>query len=152
MFVPGDGILAAALERQPNLIGEALDRRVIVVTPSSLFALCKAVAYGWRVEGQAANAKQIAEVGRELHDRVGVIAKYAIELGSSLNKAVERYNDFAGSLERNVLTSVRRLEKLSASHPDKPLPEIESLDARTRPLAKLASPAGEDDTSPPRLS
>jgi len=151
MFVPGDGILAAALERQPNLIGEALDRRVILVTPSSLFALCKAVAYGWRVEGQAANAKLIADAGRELHDRVGLIAKYAIDLGGSLNKAVEKYNDFAGSLERNVLTSAKRLEKLSASHPDKPLPEIESLDARTRPLTKLAPP--EDEAAvPPRLS
>jgi DNA recombination protein RmuC len=147
MFVPGDGILALALDRQPNLIGEALDKRVIVVTPTSLFALCKAVAYGWRAEGQAANARAIADAGRELHDRVSKIASYAIDLGGALDKAVERYNQFAGSLERNVLTSAKRLEQLSAAHPDKTLPEMRVLDGRTRPLSKLAPPT--DEAGPP---
>ena len=77
---------------------------------------------------------RIAEAGRELHDRVSLIAKYAIELGGSLDKAVEKYNQFAGSLERNVLSSAKRLEQLAASHPDKAIPELPSLESSARPL------------------
>ena len=147
MFVPGDGFLAAALDRQPDLLNEAMRQKVVIVTPTTLFALCKAVAYGWRADDQAANAKQIAEAGRELHKRIGVIAQYAAKLGRSLNDSVDHYNDFVGSLERNVLTQAKRFETLSA-HSDKPLAEPSALDARTRPLLKLAVVEDEAEAIP----
>ena len=82
MFIPGDGYLAAALERMPDLMSEAMDKRVLIVTPTTLFALCKAVAYGWRVEEQSKNANQIVELGRELYKRIVDMGGHAAQLGS----------------------------------------------------------------------
>jgi len=139
MFVPGDGFLAAALERTPELMTEAMDRRVLLVTPTTLFALCKAVAYGWRVEDQAKSAALIANLGRELYKRIAVMAEHAHRLGRSLDDSVRRYNQFAGSLESQVLTQARRFEELSADHEGKQIPELATLDTTVRPLSKLAA-------------
>ena len=96
MFVPGDGFLAAALDRLPDLMTEAMDKRVLLVTPTTLFALCKAVAYGWRVEEQTANAAQVVQLGRELYKRVSVLGGHAGALGKALEAAVGKYNAFVG--------------------------------------------------------
>lgn len=138
MFVPMDSALAAALDRAPDLMTEAMDRRVVIVTPSTLFALCKAVAYGWRVEDQAANARKIAELGRELHKRIAVMGGHAAGVGKALEAAVARYNGFVGSLETQVLTQARRFEDLQVDHQGKTIDELAGLDAAVRPLAKLA--------------
>lgn len=139
MFVPGDGFLAAALERTPDLMTEAMDRRVLLVTPTTLFALCKAVAYGWRVEDQARSAALIANLGRELYKRIAVMAEHAHRLGRSLDDSVRRYNQFAGSLESQVLTQARRFEELSADHEGKQIPELATLENTVRPLTKVAA-------------
>ncbi len=81
MFIPGDGLLAAALEYAPDLMTEAMDKKVIIVTPTTLFALCKAVAYGWRVEDQMKNANQIADLGRELYARLSVMGRPCVVHG-----------------------------------------------------------------------
>ena len=138
MFVPGDGFLAAALDRAPDLMTEAMDKRVIMVTPTTLFALCKAVAYGWRVEDQARNAEEIAGVGRELYKRLSVMGGHVHGMGEGLRRAVSKYNDFVGSLESQVLTQAKRFETLSVDHEGKSLPTLEPVDGSLRPLAKLA--------------
>jgi DNA recombination protein RmuC len=138
MFVPGDGFLAAALERMPDLMSEAMDRRVILVTPTTLFALCKAVAYGWRVEDQAKGAAKTAELGRELYKRLSVMGGHAASLGKALESAVGKYNSFVGSLESQVMTQARRFEDLAVDHEGKELPELEPVETAVRPLAKLA--------------
>jgi DNA recombination protein RmuC len=139
MFVPGDSILAAALDRAPDLMTEAMDKRVIIATPSTLFALCKAVVYGWRVEEQAANARHIAELGRELYKRIAVMGGHASSVGKALEAAVSRYNQFVGSLETQVLTQARRFEDLKVDHQGKAVEVIEPLDTAVRPLAKLST-------------
>lgn len=138
MFVPLDSALAAALDRAPDLMTEAMDRRVVVVTPSTLFALCKAVAYGWRVEEQAANAQKIADLGRELYKRIAVMGGHAGSLGKALEAAVARYNQFVGSLETQVLTQARRFEELKVDHEGREVAPLEPLDTAVRPLAKLS--------------
>ena len=140
MFVPGDGFLAAALDRMPDLMSEAMEKRVLLVTPTTLFALCKAVAYGWRVEEQAANADKIAVLGRELYKRISVMGGHAAGLGKALETAVTRYNAFVGSLETQVLTQARRFEDLAVDHEGKELPVLEPVETATRALAKLAAP------------
>jgi DNA recombination protein RmuC len=141
MFVPLDSALAAALDRAPDLMTEAMDRRVVIVTPSTLFALCKAVAYGWRVEEQAANARKIADLGRELYKRIAVMGAHAGAVGRSLEQAVGKYNQFVGSLETQVLSQARRFEDLKVDHEGREIPSLEALEAAVRPLAKLSEDA-----------
>ena len=137
MFVPGDGFLAAALDRLPDLMTEAMDKRVLLVTPTTLFALCKAVAYGWRVEEQAVNAGKIAEAGRDLHKRIGVMTRHVLKLGENLTRTVNSYNDFTGSLERNVLTQARRFETLAADSGQALPSEVPTVDEHVKALSKL---------------
>lgn len=146
MFVPSESAFACAVERYPTLVAEGWENRVAIVTPSAMFPLLRAVAYGWRAEDQAANAREIADAGRELHKRVSLIAKYAFDLGGALDKAVRHYNDFTASLERNVLTQAKKFEGLSAQS-DKILAELPTLDVATRPFTKL-SVSDEEPQSP----
>ena len=152
MFVPGDSFLAAALDRLPDLMTEAMDRRVLLVTPTTLFALCKAVAYGWRVEEQAKGAQQIADLGRELYKRIAVMGEHAQRLGKSLDDSVKRYNQFAGSLETQVLTQARRFEELSVDHEGRSVPELAPVETGVRELTKLASEMRSPERDPERTT
>lgn len=147
MFVPLDSALAAALDRAPDLMTEAMDRRVVIVTPTTLFALCKAVVYGWRVEEQAVNARHIADLGKELYKRISVMGAHAGAVGKALETAVGKYNQFVGSLETQVLTQARRFEDLKVDHQGRDVAELPPLESAVRPLAKLS----EDDPAPLRL-
>lgn len=144
MFLPGDGFLAAALEKAPGLMAEAMDRRVLIVTPTTLFALCKAVAYGWRVEGQAENAAQVAALGRELYKRLAVMGGHIADVGTALGRAVGKYNAFVGSLETQVLTQAKRFEDLNVDHQGAEIPALQPVETAIRPLAKLASAPPKD--------
>jgi DNA recombination protein RmuC len=148
MFVPLDSALAAALDRAPELMNDAMDRRVVIVTPTTLFALCKAVVYGWRVEEQAANAQKIADLGKELYKRISVMGAHAGSVGKALEAAVSRYNQFVGSLETQVLTQARRFEELKVDHQGKEVVELQPVEVAVRPLAKLTT----DETPPVRLA
>ena len=152
MFLPGDGYLAAALERQPNLLSEGMSQKVVVVTPTTLFALCKAVSYGWRVEDQAKGAEQIATLGRELYRRLAVMGGHVAGLGKSLEGAVTKYNAFVGSLESQVLTQARRFEELAVDHEGRELPQVQPVETLTRSLTKLALAAPEADEPPAALT
>jgi DNA recombination protein RmuC len=138
MFVPGDGFLAAALDRLPDLMSDAMVKRVLLVTPTTLFALCKAVSYGWRVEEQSANADKIAALGRELYKRLSVMGGHVGGVGKALEAAVGKYNLFVGSLETQVLTQARRFEDLAVDHEAKEIPVLEPIETAPRALAKLA--------------
>jgi DNA recombination protein RmuC len=147
MFVPLDSALAAALDRAPDLMTDAMERRVVIVTPTTLFALCKAVAYGWRVEEQAVNARKIAELGRELYKRISVMGEHATGVGRALTQAVDRYNRFAASLESQVLTQAKRFEDLKVDHEGKEISPLEAVESSVRPLTKLVVA----DSAPVRL-
>ena len=145
LFIPGDGFLAAALDRMPQLMNEAMDKKVIIVTPTTLFALCKAVAYGWRVEDQMKNASHIADLGRELYARLSVMGDHVHGLGGALGRAVEKYNAFVGSLESKVLTQARRFEELQVEHQGKPMPDLTAIEAQPKVANKLKSLQSADE-------
>lgn len=153
MFVPGDSFLVAALERAPDLMTEAMEKRVLLVTPTTLFGLCKAVAYGWRVEDQARNADEVAQLGKELYKRLSVMGGHVQGVGKALETAVGKYNSFVGSLEGQVLTQARRFEDLKVDHEGKELPALEAVETGVRQLAKLEGAQGRlaDPAAPPQL-
>jgi DNA recombination protein RmuC len=108
MFLPGESFYRVALEQDPRLIETSTDQRVVLASPMSLISLLLAVAVGWREEKVAESARAVNELGRELYDRLAVMAEHFTRLGTRLDGAVQAYNQTAGSLERRVLVSARR--------------------------------------------
>ena len=132
LFVPGESFLSAALEADPTLIEYAAQRRVVLATPTTLIALLKTVAHGWQHETLAVQARQIHELGRELHERLTRMSGHVDALGRSLNAAVGHYNQAVGSFESRVLVSARRFSELGVTDDDLPAPR--QLDAAARSL------------------
>jgi DNA recombination protein RmuC len=111
MFVPGEHFVAAALEEEPELWNFAFERRVLLATPTNLVAIARTIAQVWRQDGLAREAREIGRMGGELYDRLAVAADHLKRVGSGLNSAVDNYNKFVGSFERNVLSAGRRLRE-----------------------------------------
>lgn len=130
LFIPGESFYVAALEFEPDLFDFAAARQVIVVTPSTLLALAKAVAYGWRQEQATENAKKAAELGRELYSRLTTLGGHVEKMGKSLNSAVDAYNKMGSSLTSRVLPAARKFEDLQIAPPEKSVPEIENIEKR----------------------
>ena len=122
LFLPGETFFSAALEKDPTLIEAGVREKVILATPTTLIALLRAVAYGWRQESITANAKEISNLGRELYKRLGDMGANMTKLGRHLGQAVDSYNQSVGKLERRVLVSARKFKALDASNE-----EIEEL-------------------------
>jgi DNA recombination protein RmuC len=114
LFVPGENFLAAAAERDPNLFEDALASKVIITTPSTMVALAKSVAFGWRQESSAKNAQEIADLGRELYRRMAIMADHLGKVGDSIGQSVTRYNALLASVESRVLPQARKFKELGA--------------------------------------
>ncbi len=139
MFMPGENFYAAVLEHDREIFDFAAKNSVIIVTPSTLIALAKAVAYGWRQEQAARNAEQAVELGRELYQRLSVMTEHMSKVGSNLDKAVDSYNSLVGSYERKVMPQVRRFEELQIPADDRSVETPGELDVKARtPQPQLA--------------
>ena len=126
LFLPGDQFLSGALAERPDLLESALSQSVIIATPSTLIALLKAVAYGWRQSAVAHNAAQIRDLGQELYRRLSSFNGHLGRMGQRLATAVEAYNAAVGSLERGVLPQARRFGELGVTG-DAPLAPLEPI-------------------------
>jgi DNA recombination protein RmuC len=133
LFLPGETFFSAALEQDPTLIEGGVAERVILATPTTLIALLKAVAYGWRQEALAVNAAEISQLGKELHERLGTMGGHFARLGERLDKAVESYNSAMSSLETRVLVTARKFTQLESGGSEE-IPAAEPIEKQPRAL------------------
>jgi DNA recombination protein RmuC len=138
MFLPGETFFSAACRHDPSLIEFGVSQQVIPASPTTLIALLRAIAYGWRQERIARNAQEISDLGRQLHERVGTMAGHFEDLRRALDRAVESYNRTVGSLETRVLATARRFRELGVTTED--LPEGTTIEQTTRALGRGMSP------------
>lgn len=133
MFVPVEASVAVAAQRRTDLFDEGFSKNVVLATPSTLFALLRVVAFGWRQERMAESAEEVSALARDLHKRMAVLSGHWSTLGKRLDATVDAYNKTVGSLERNVLPQARRFEALGAGSKDEVV-ELTGLEARSRSL------------------
>jgi len=144
LFLPGDQFLSSALAERPQLLDSALRSGVIIATPSTLIALLKTVAHGWRQTAVAENAARIRDLGQELHRRLASFLGHFGRVGRQLGGAVDSYNSALGSLERQVLPGARKFSELGAATGE-PLASPDPIEQPVR--LPLRSP---DEHDPPR--
>jgi len=146
LFLPGDQFLSAALAERPDLLDSALKQSIIIATPSTLMALLKVVAYGWRQAAASQNAAEIRELGQELHRRLTTFVSHLQKVGRSLDNALGAYNSAVGSFERNVTPQARRFTELGASADV--LPSLEPAEQ----IVRLPQSPTESEESPRKNS
>jgi DNA recombination protein RmuC len=149
LFVPGDQFLSAALAERPDLIDFALKQSIIIATPSTLMALLKVIAFGWRQAAVAENAAEIRELGQDLHKRLTTFMNHLQKVSRSLGNAVDSFNQAVGSIERNVMPQTRKFVELGVTTETISAPDQIETSART-----LAAPSPDSGDTPetPRAS
>ncbi|HJB09771.1 MAG TPA: DNA recombination protein RmuC [Candidatus Brachybacterium merdavium] len=144
LFVPSDGVLAAALDTDPGLLEHAFAKDVIVASPATLMALLRTVAHTWRTDALNRDARMVLDAGRELHHRLGTMTGHLAKVGRSLDSSVAAFNESVGSLQSRVMVTARKFEDLGLTATQ--LDDVEQLTRRARTLedseiADLAAPS-----------
>ncbi|MDI2125094.1 DNA recombination protein RmuC [Yinghuangia seranimata] len=132
MFIPGEAFLGPALDADRGLLEYALDKGIVITTPTTLMALLRTVALMWTQAGLAENLREVHEIGSELYDRIVVFSEHMAKLGKELGGSVDAYNKAVGSMESRMLVSARRFQQLKVGA--KPLPPAMAIEAAPRPL------------------
>lgn len=133
MFIPGDQLVDAALERRPDLIELAASENVVIASPSTLIGLLRAVHVGWRERNLSESAEELFRLGRELHQRAAIVVDHAAKLGDSLDSARKNYNTFVGSVQNRLIPTLRRFEEKDARS-TREIVEPRVLEEETREL------------------
>jgi DNA recombination protein RmuC len=131
LFLPGEQFLGAALEQDPGLIEEGFAQGVVLATPTTLMALLRAVAYGWRQERLTAHAEEAGRLGKDLYERMAVLAEHLNDVGQALGRSVTAYNKAVGSLETRILPAARRFKELGVAS-DKDVPQLGPMEVVPR--------------------
>jgi DNA recombination protein RmuC len=137
LFLPGECFFSAALESDPTLIEAGVEQNLILATPTTLIALLRAVAYGWRQERLAENAAEISALGRELYKRLSDMGDHWNKVGRGLERAVEAYNSATGSLESRVMVSARKFADLKTAPLGVEIGELEAVEKIVRTNREL---------------
>ncbi len=134
MFIPGESFFGAAVDADHCLIEDGLARGVVLATPTTLIALLRAVAYGWRQEQVAQNAQEISDLGKQLYERMRILAEHIGDIGKGLEKANLAYNTAVGSMEARVLPAARRFKDLGAA-PGAEVPLMQPIETTPRTMS-----------------
>ena len=145
MFVPAEVFLSAAAERDPRLLEDAVRKNIVIATPMTMVSLLRTVAYAWRQDALAKNSAEVLKVGKELHSRLVTMTKHITSTGAGLERATKAYNQMIGSLERNVLTSARRMVALDVVDDKDAIEELKGIEEVPRPITKPELLAAEDE-------
>ncbi|HET8672781.1 MAG TPA: DNA recombination protein RmuC, partial [Thermoleophilaceae bacterium] len=137
MFLPGEALFSAALEKLPGLMEDAIAQNVLIASPTTLIAVLRAVHYGWRQEKVAESARAVSDLGRELHSRLGTLVGHFMKLGRSLESSVKAYNETVGSMESRVLVTARKLSEHGATAGEEELPEPRQIETAARSVQAL---------------
>jgi DNA recombination protein RmuC len=138
MFIPGEAFYSAALEADPELLDRAFGQNVIIASPATLMALLKAASYGWRQESIADNAREISQLGQELHTRLSTMAEHFAKMGKGLDTARDSYNAAMASFESRVLVSARKFKELGAASQEAEIIELRAVEGGVRQLTAAA--------------
>lgn len=136
LFIPGESFLGAAVEVDSSLIEDGIEKRVIIATPTTFIALLRAIAYGWRQEQVTKNAQEISDLGRQLYERISILAQHFDNVGKGLEKAIGSYNKAVGSMESRVLPTVRKFRELGVTGAEE-IPVLDQVDQVPRTLSLL---------------
>ena len=136
MFVPGDQLIDAALERRPDLVEMAAERNVVMASPSTLIGLLRAVHVGWRERELSDSAEELFRLGRELHERAAIALEHASRIGDAIRATAKRYNEFVGSVDNRLVPTLKRFEERGARS-GKTLAELRELDEGARKIQSL---------------
>ncbi|MCA9297966.1 MAG: DNA recombination protein RmuC, partial [Phycisphaerales bacterium] len=150
MFVPGDQFIDAALSRRPDLLETAAHQQIILASPSTLIGLLRAVHVGWHEQRLADDARELMELGRQLHERAATALGNAAKLGKALGTAVERYNAFVGSVDSRLMPTLRKFEEAGIKS-GKEIPKMEDVNLQPRHVhveepPRLEAPSRESTT------
>ncbi|MCB2097336.1 MAG: DNA recombination protein RmuC [Parvularculaceae bacterium] len=144
MFIPGENYFAAACEMRPQLLQDAFERRVLIATPTTLVAMLKSASFNWRQEKALENANAVAKMAKDLHDSLRVMAGHLADLGKSLTRSVDKFNDAVGGFERRVLPRARRFAEYELPGVDAAIDELK--------LIETAPASLKDDAAPPEAA
>src|SRR4029077_4252018 len=140
LFVPGESFFSAALEQDRTLIEDAIEKRVVLASPTTLIALLRAVAYGWKQQLVAENAERIKDLGKELYDRVVTFAEHLSDIAKGLERASKAYNSAVASFDSRLLPSARKFREMGVGSAD--VAPADPVETFPRPL--LSTPDSDE--------
>jgi len=134
LFLPGESFFSAALQKDPELIADAMEKRVVLASPTTLIALLRAISYGWRQSELAENAQRISDIGKDLYERIRVFAEHLVRVGKSLDNVNRAFGEAVGSYQQKLEPGARKFRELGVQATAE-LPDVEPTGVSVRQLA-----------------